>query len=99
MVLTKEEALEMFKQNPFKVQLIKAKIAEGGKTTAYRCGNLIDLCTGPHVQTTQKIKAMQVLFKRLNSRSPRVPVPTGWGRKKMMPCNGCTASRSQAPKK
>ena len=59
-VLSKEEALEMFKQNPFKVQLIQAKIAEGGKTVAYRCGNLIDLCTGPHVQTTGKVKAMMV---------------------------------------
>ena len=59
-VLTKEEALEMFKENPFKVQLIQNKIPEGGKTTAYRCGKLIDLCTGPHIPTTAHIKALKV---------------------------------------
>ena len=59
-VLSKEEALELFKYNPFKVQLITNKIPEGGKTTAYRCGNLIDLCTGPHLPDTGKIKAFAV---------------------------------------
>ena len=45
-VLSKAQALKMFEDNPFKVQLIQNKIPENGKTTAYRCGNLIDLCTG-----------------------------------------------------
>jgi len=79
-VLTKPEALEMFKQNPFKVQLIQAKIPENGKTIAYRCGQLIDLCTGPHVQTTGRIKSMKVtkssaaywLGKNLNDDLQRV---------------------------
>ncbi|OMJ70247.1 hypothetical protein SteCoe_31813 [Stentor coeruleus] len=59
-ILTKEEALELFAYNPFKVQLISNKIPDGGKTTAYRCGHLIDLCTGPHVVDTGKIKAFSV---------------------------------------
>ena len=59
-VLSKQEALELFSYNPFKVQLIQNKIPEGGKTTAYRCGHLIDLCTGPHVSDTGKIKAFTV---------------------------------------
>lgn len=42
-VLTKEEALQLFSYNPFKVKLIKSKIADGSKATAYRCGQLIDL--------------------------------------------------------
>jgi threonyl-tRNA synthetase len=59
-VIDKEEALQLFSYNPFKVQLISNKIPEGGKTTAYRCGPLIDLCTGPHLPFTKKIKAFSV---------------------------------------
>ena len=29
----------------------------GGMTTVYRCGPLIDLCMGPHVPNTGRIKA------------------------------------------
>ncbi len=47
----------MFSENPFKVNLIKNKVPEGAQTTVYRCGELIDLCMGPHVPTTGKIKA------------------------------------------
>ena len=57
LVLSKEEALEMFSCNPFKVNLIKNKVPEGSKTTVYKCGPLIDLCMGPHVSNTGKIKA------------------------------------------
>jgi threonyl-tRNA synthetase len=51
------QALEMFDANPFKVSLIKNKVPDGSKTTVYKCGPLIDLCMGPHVPTTGKIKA------------------------------------------
>lgn len=50
----------MFAYNPFKVQLISSKIPDGGKTTAYRCGYFIDLCTGPHVPSTSNIKAFAI---------------------------------------
>lgn len=60
-VLSKDDALKMFADNPFKVQLISTKIPDGGYTTAYRCGPLIDLCRGPHVPTTASIKAFEVL--------------------------------------
>jgi len=60
LVLTKDEALELFQENPFKVQLITNKVPEGSKTSAYRCGKLIDLCRGPHVPSTGKIKAFKV---------------------------------------
>jgi threonyl-tRNA synthetase len=59
-VLSKAEALEMFADNVFKTQIISTKIPDGGKTTAYRCGPLIDLCRGPHVPHTGKIKAFAV---------------------------------------
>lgn len=35
LILTKQEALELFKANPFKVQLIAGKIADDMKVTAY----------------------------------------------------------------
>ncbi len=59
--MSKEEALRLFAYNPFKVQLIQNKIPEGGKVTAYRNGDLIDLCTGPHVPNTGRIKAFKVM--------------------------------------
>jgi threonyl-tRNA synthetase len=60
-LLTKQEALDMFKYNPFKTQLIQSKIPENGYTSAYRCGNLIDLCTGPHLPSADRIKGFKVL--------------------------------------
>lgn len=60
LVLKKEEALEMFKENPFKQEIIKSKVPDGGVCTAYRCGPLVDLCKGPHLPDTGRIRAMAV---------------------------------------
>lgn len=57
MVVTKEEALQLFQGNPFKEQIIRTKIPDKARTTVYRCGDLIDLCRGPHVSHTGKVKA------------------------------------------
>lgn len=57
LVITKEEALRMFASNPFKVSIITNKIPANGKTTVYKCGPLIDLCMGPHLPHTGKVKA------------------------------------------
>lgn len=61
LVLSKEDALRLFAYNPFKIQLISNKIADGGYCTAYRCGPLIDLCMGPHLPNTSKVKAFKVM--------------------------------------
>jgi threonyl-tRNA synthetase len=61
LVLTKEDALTLFSANPFKVQTISSKIRDGMKVTAYKCGDLIDLCTGPHIPTTKLIKGFKVM--------------------------------------
>jgi threonyl-tRNA synthetase len=58
--VSKEEALELFQHNPFKIQLISTKVPDGSRTSVYRCGNLIDLCRGPHVSHTGIIKAFSV---------------------------------------
>lgn len=57
--LKKEDLLKMFKYNPFKVRILNEKV-NTATTTVYRCGPLIDLCRGPHVRHTGKIKAFQV---------------------------------------
>jgi len=57
MVVTKKEALSLFAGNPFKEQIISSKIPDGSRTTVYKCGDLIDLCRGPHVTHTGKVKA------------------------------------------
>lgn len=57
MVVTKDEALEMFQDNPFKVKILSTKVPDGTRTTVYRCGDLIDLCRGPHLSHTGKVKA------------------------------------------
>ena len=57
LVVTKEEALEMFSGNPFKEQIIKIKVPDGTRTTVYRCGDLVDLCRGPHLPSTGRVKA------------------------------------------
>ncbi|KAK3924891.1 Threonine--tRNA ligase 1, cytoplasmic [Frankliniella fusca] len=57
--MTKEQLLEMFKYNEFKVRILKEKV-NTPTTTVYRCGPLIDLCRGPHVRNTGKIKSLKV---------------------------------------
>ncbi|KAL7751935.1 threonyl-tRNA synthetase [Sorochytrium milnesiophthora] len=61
LVLTKENLLTMFKHNPYKQHLIQNKIPDGSSTTVYRCGPLIDLCRGPHVPHTGRVKAFAVM--------------------------------------
>ncbi|KAF1816720.1 threonyl-tRNA synthetase [Eremomyces bilateralis CBS 781.70] len=61
LTLSKEDLLEMFQTNKYKQHIIKDKIPDGTFTTVYRCGPLIDLCRGPHVPDTGRIKAFQVL--------------------------------------
>ncbi|KAE8636557.1 hypothetical protein XENTR_v10003041 [Xenopus tropicalis] len=57
--VTKETLLEMFKYNKFKCRILNEKV-DTPTTTVYRCGPLIDLCRGPHVRHTGKIKALKV---------------------------------------
>lgn len=59
--MTKEELLHMFAYNKYKVKFITDKVPDGTSTTVYRCGPLIDLCLGPHILHTGRIKAMKVL--------------------------------------
>ncbi|TGO29558.1 hypothetical protein BPAE_0013g00090 [Botrytis paeoniae] len=61
LVLSKDDLLEMFKDNKYKQHIIKDKIADGTNTTVYRNGPLIDLCRGPHVPNTGRIETFAIM--------------------------------------
>lgn len=60
--MSREEAIKFFEslQEPFKVELIK-DLPEGSPITCYRQGEFWDLCLGPHVPSTGKIKSLKLL--------------------------------------
>ncbi len=57
--VTKEEARELFAGQPYKQELI-GEITET-KLSVYRQGAFVDLCRGPHISSTGKIKAFKLL--------------------------------------
>lgn len=57
-----KRAQEIFKNQPYKLELIKDLASEGKKeVTIYQTGNFIDLCEGPHVSDTSKIGPFKLL--------------------------------------
>ena len=59
--LTEKKAKDMFKDNEYKLELIDEFLKEGEKLTAYKEGDFIDLCRGPHVESTGKIKGYKLM--------------------------------------
>ena len=59
--LSKEEALEMFKNDPYKVDLISRMDEEDTVISAYKQDDFIDLCRGPHMPTTKSMKYFKLL--------------------------------------
>ena len=57
--VSREEALSMFEENKFKVEIIAA-LPSGARITLYRVGPMVDLCRGPHVPHTGILKAVAV---------------------------------------
>lgn len=57
---SKEEALRLFQDNPYKRELIEG-FEEGSLLTAYRQGEFFDLCRGPHLFSLGKIKAFKLM--------------------------------------
>ena len=59
LVLTKPEAIALFNDNPLKQKWIEKSTETEGDAcvlTAYRCGDFIDLCRGPHVISTGVVR-------------------------------------------
>jgi threonyl-tRNA synthetase len=56
--LSKEEARKLFANQPYKLELIDE--IDDDKVGIYEQGNFIDLCRGPHVDSTAAIKAFKL---------------------------------------
>ena len=59
--LSKEEALEKFKDDPYKVDLISRMDPDDTVISCYTQGDFTDLCRGPHVERTKLIKNFKLL--------------------------------------
>ncbi len=60
--LERKKALELFNDmgEVYKVELVEG-LEEGSTISCYRQGNFIDLCAGPHLPSTGKLKAVKLL--------------------------------------
>ncbi len=58
--LPKDEALKLMEDQPYKQELI-SEIPEGEEISFYKQGEFTDLCAGPHLMSTGKVKAIKLL--------------------------------------
>jgi len=58
--LSRAEALELMKDEPYKVELIE-ELPEGEEISFYKQGDFTDLCAGPHVFSTGAVKAIKLM--------------------------------------
>ena len=60
--LPREEAIQFMKEKnePYKVELIE-DLPEGEEISFYKQGEFTDLCAGPHLMSTGKVKAVKIL--------------------------------------
>ena len=58
--LDPQEALELMKDQPYKVELIEEHAGKGEKISFYKQGDFTDLCAGPHLMTTAPVKAVKL---------------------------------------
>ena len=58
----REDALKQMEENgePYKVELIQA-IPKDAKISAYKQGDYLEICAGPHISNTCKVKAVKLL--------------------------------------
>lgn len=59
--LSKQEALSMFKNDPYKIDLISRMNEDEVTISAYKQEDFVDLCRGPHVNSTKDIKYFKLL--------------------------------------
>ena len=59
-VVSKEEALELFKNDKYKLELIN-ELESDAVISVYQQGNFMDLCRGPHVSSTKWLKNFKLL--------------------------------------
>ncbi|XP_004618125.2 threonine--tRNA ligase, mitochondrial isoform X1 [Sorex araneus] len=72
---TRAQLQQLFKDNPFKLQLIEEKVT-GPTATVYGCGTLVDLCQGPNLRHTAQIGGLRLLANSASLwRSSGAPAP------------------------
>ena len=59
--ISKSEALEMFKDDPYKIDLIERMDEDETVISCYTQGDFTDLCRGPHVETVKELKHFKLL--------------------------------------
>ena len=59
--ISKKEALERFKDDPYKIDLINRMDEDNTVISCYTQGDFTDLCRGPHVDTTKKMKYFKLI--------------------------------------
>jgi threonyl-tRNA synthetase len=58
--VSRDEALEMFKNEPYKLELIR-ELPEGEVISTYDEGGFVDLCRGPHIDKANDVKVFKLL--------------------------------------
>ena len=58
--LPRKEALDLMKNQPYKKELIE-ELEEGEEISFYKQGDFTDLCAGPHLMSTGKVKVVKIL--------------------------------------
>jgi len=101
--VSKEEALKLFKDEPYKRDLIN-DLPAGEKITTYKLGEFEDLCRGPHVTNSGVIGAIKLLkvagaYWRGDSKNKMLTriYATSFPEKKMM--EDYLAKRAEAEKR
>lgn len=75
--LNESEAKKLFKDNPYKIELIEEFHQQKLPISAYKQGEFTDLCRGPHLPNTGKIKAFKLTkissaYWRGDSKNPQL---------------------------
>lgn len=65
-VISRDKALDMFKNEPYKVELIE-ELPEDAEISVYHLGDKFDdLCKGPHVDNTKELKGIAFKLDRVS---------------------------------
>ncbi len=63
--VTAEKARKIFENQPFKLELVEELKKEKQPITIYKSGEFIDLCAGPHVDSTEDIKSVSFKLMKI----------------------------------
>ena len=93
--MSKDAGLELFGSQPFKVEIIESveesEVGSGDTVSVYRNSSFVDLCRGPHVPSTGRLKAVKLLrtagaYWRGDEKRPQLQriYGTAWESKKAL---------------